>query len=107
MSNFTVYGHKQPSTPATMNLVCHGMSVIHWVRPMCTGVKDTPWIFIVSGSPAHAYVPYAYKELAIGDQTHYSRWIQGSCASCKWPNDDANVILCGYGTYYQSRVHAG
>ena len=51
MSNFTVYGHKQPSTPATMNLVCHGMSVIHWVRPMCTGVKDTPWILAVSWSP--------------------------------------------------------
>ena len=70
MSNFTVYGHKQPSTPATMNLVCHGMSVIHWVRPMCTGVKDTPWIFIVSGSPTHAHVPYAYKELAIRRTIH-------------------------------------
>ena len=34
-----------------MNLVWHGMSLIHWVRPMCTGGKDTAWILAVSWSP--------------------------------------------------------
>ena len=83
--------------------IIHGVHVVWYTR---IWGEDTPWIFIVSGSPTHARA-CAMCIQRIGEQTHYSRWIQGSCASCEWPNDDDNVIQCVYGTYYQSCVHAG
>ena len=47
--------------------IIHGVHVV-WYKRMCG--EDTQWIFIVSRSPTHAHVPYAYKELVIRRTIH-------------------------------------
>ena len=58
------------------NLVCHGMSLIHWVRPMCTGGKDTSWIIAASWSP---------QSLVSVHHMHSHGYIDAEWTHFKWP----------------------